>query len=188
MSWYVFYTAWGWAAISGEKGTIRGSVLPTLFLPNILQYTEQTGLNTRFILPRNYLWPVIDKFCAYYDGAIINDWNIKLNLDTLPLFSRKVLEFVYTIPYGETFTYTEVARAVGQPKAARAVGQALKRNPLPLIIPCHRVVASNGPGGFTSPGGVSTKLKMLRWEMGNRASPIRNTSASILMRGGNISK
>jgi methylated-DNA-[protein]-cysteine S-methyltransferase len=89
------------------------------------------------------------------------------SLDAFPPFSRKVLEFVHTIPYGETLTYAEVAHAVGQPKAARAVGQALKRNPLPLIIPCHRVVATNGLGGFTSPGGIATKLEMLQWERKN---------------------
>ena len=167
MSWYVFYTSWGWAAVLGKNRTIQRSVLPTLSLMNIRQYIEQTGLDTQFVVLPDYSFPVVNKFRAYYDGAIINDWDIELSLDNLPPFSRKVVEFVHTIPYGETLTYGEVARAVGKPGAARAVGQALKRNPLPLIIPCHRVVASNGPGGFTSPGGVATKLEMLQWEMKN---------------------
>lgn len=168
MSWNVFYTPWGWAAILGENRTVQKSVLPTLYLPNLHEYIEQTGLlDARFVLLSDYSLPVVDKFCAYYEGAVINDWDIELSLDTLPPFSRKVLEFVYTIPYGKTLTYAEIARAVGQPKAFRAVGQALKRNPLPLIIPCHRVVATNGPGGFTSPGGIATKLEMLQWERKN---------------------
>lgn len=167
MSWYIFYTPWGWAAVLGENRAIQRSVLPTLSLMNIRQYIEQTGLDAQFVILPDYSVPVVNKFHAYYDGAIINDWDIELSLDTLPPFSRKVLEFVYTIPYGETLTYGEVARAVDKPGAAQAVGQALKRNPLPLIIPCHRVVASNGPGGFTSPGGVATKLEMLLWERKN---------------------
>ena len=167
MSWYIFYTPWGWAAVLGENRTVQRSVLPTLSLMNIRQYIEQTGLDTRFVLLPDYSLPVLNKFCAYYEGTIINDWDIALSLDDLPPFSRKVLEFVRTIPYGETLTYGEVARAVGKPGAARAVGQALKRNPLPLIIPCHRVVATDGPGGFTSPGGIATKLEMLQWERKN---------------------
>jgi methylated-DNA-[protein]-cysteine S-methyltransferase len=167
MSWHVFYTPWGWAAVLGENKNIKKSVLPTLDLPNLREYIEQTGLDARFVLLPDYSLPVVNKFCAYYEGVIINSWDIGLSLDAFPPFSRKVLEFVHTIPYGETLTYAEVAHAVGQPKAARAVGQALKRNPLPLIIPCHRVVATNGLGGFTSPGGIATKLEMLQWERKN---------------------
>ncbi len=168
MSWYVFYTPWGWAAVLGENGTVKSSVLPTLSPPHILrEYIEQTGLDARFVLLPDYSLPVANKFCAYYEGVIVNDWDVALSLDALPPFSRKVLEFVHTIPSGETLTYAEVARAVSKPGAARAVGQALKRNPLPLIIPCPRVVATNGPGGFTSPGGIATKLEMLQWERKN---------------------
>ena len=167
MSWYIFNTPWGWAAVLGKNRTVQRSVLPTLSLMNIRQYIEQTGLEARFVALPDYSLSVVNKFCAYYEGVIINDWDVELSLDALPPFSRKVLEFVYTIPYGETLTYGEVARAMGKPKAARAVGQALKLNPLPLIIPCHRVVASKGPGGFTSPGGIATKLEMLQWERKN---------------------
>jgi len=167
MSWYVFYTAWGWAAILGENKTVLGAILPTDDPRDLYEQIQQTGLDARFVSLPCYSFPVVNKFYAYYEGAITNDWDIELNLDNLPPFSRKVLEFVHTIPYGETLTYAEVARAVDKPGAARAVGQALKRNPLPLIIPCHRVVASNGPGGFTSPGGIATKLEMLQWETKN---------------------
>lgn len=167
MLWYIFHTPWGWAAVLGENRTVKKSVLPTLFLPNLREYIEQTGLDARFVVLPDYSLPAVNKFSAYYEGVIINDWDVELSLDTLPPFSRKVLEFAHTIPYGETLTYAEVARSVGNPGAARAVGQALKRNPLPLIIPCHRVVAGKGPGGFTSPGGVATKLQMLQWERKN---------------------
>jgi methylated-DNA-[protein]-cysteine S-methyltransferase len=167
MPWYVFYTSWGRAAVLGENRTVQRSVPPTLSLVSIRQYIDQTGLDARFVVLSDYSLPVVNKFRAYYEGTVINDWDVELSLDALPPFSRKVLEFVYTIPYGETLTYAEVAQAIGNPRATRAVGQALKRNPLPLIVPCHRVVATNGLGGFTSPGGIATKLEMLEWERKN---------------------
>jgi methylated-DNA-[protein]-cysteine S-methyltransferase len=69
------------------------------------------------------------------------------------------------IPYGHTTTYSHLAATANHSKAARAVGSALSKNPLPLIIPCHRVIKKNGkPGGFTAPGGTKTKQKLLNHE------------------------
>ena len=69
------------------------------------------------------------------------------------------------IPRGATRTYGEVAAELGDPGAARAVGQALGRNPFPIIVPCHRVLAAAGrPGGFSAHGGVATKLRLLAIE------------------------
>lgn len=87
---------------------------------------------------------------------------------TLPLdvsgtqFQKKVLNRVAKIPFGRTATYGEIARAVGMPGAARAVGTANARNPLPLVIPCHRVVAANGLGGYG--GGLKMKTRLLKIE------------------------
>lgn len=97
------------------------------------------------------------------DGDDLTD--VPLDLDALPPFRRHVLEVVRTIPAGETMSYGEVAEAVGSPGAARAVGQALGRNPFPIVIPCHRVLAAGGRiGGFTAQGGVTVKAKMLAAE------------------------
>ena len=91
--------------------------------------------------------------------------DVPLDLAALPPFRRKVLEVVRTIPAGETLSYGEVALAAGSPGAARAVGQALGRNPYPIVIPCHRVLGAGGRiGGFTATGGVSVKAKMLAAE------------------------
>ena len=80
-------------------------------------------------------------------------------------FHRRVCEAARAIPPGQTLTYGELAARLGKPGAARAVGGVMARNSLPIIIPCHRVVAAGGrPGGFSSPGGVATKLRMLRLE------------------------
>ncbi len=85
-------------------------------------------------------------------------WEL-LDLSGLTEFQKDVLELVATIPPGETLTYGEVAEGIGSPKAARAVGQALGKNPFPLIIPCHRVVGSKGLGGYSS--GVGLKKRLL---------------------------
>jgi len=77
-------------------------------------------------------------------------------------FQRSVLEAISKIPPGETMTYGEVAAAAGKPGAARAVGNVMAHNPIPLMLPCHRVVASNGLGGFT--GGLDIKRKLLKLE------------------------
>ena len=80
-------------------------------------------------------------------------------------FQRKVYEALLRIPKGQVRTYGQIARAVGRPKAAQAVGQALKQNRWAPQIPCHRVVASGGKlGGYSGPGGLAGKRRLLRSE------------------------
>jgi methylated-DNA-[protein]-cysteine S-methyltransferase len=91
--------------------------------------------------------------------------DILVDLDGVGPFVRKVCEAARNITVGQTVTYAELANALGQPTAARAVGQALGKNPIPLIIPCHRVLAAHGkPGGFSAFGGRVTKAKLLAIE------------------------
>jgi methylated-DNA-[protein]-cysteine S-methyltransferase len=80
-------------------------------------------------------------------------------------FQKMVWTELKKIPFGETRTYKEIAVAIGKPKAARAVANACGKNPYPIIIPCHRVVRSDGTiGGFTGDGGVEKKRQLLRQE------------------------
>ena len=81
-------------------------------------------------------------------------------------FQKKVWTEIAKIPYGQTRTYGELARAIGSPGSARAVGLACGANPLALIIPCHRVVGASGLGGFA--GGVDIKKKLLELEKNNK--------------------
>jgi methylated-DNA-[protein]-cysteine S-methyltransferase len=91
--------------------------------------------------------------------------SIMLDLDDMPRFDREVYAVARTIAPGTTLTYGEVAARIGEPHAAREVGQALGRNRIPIIVPCHRVVAAGGgTGGFSARGGVDTKLRLLEIE------------------------
>lgn len=91
--------------------------------------------------------------------------DIPLDLDGQPPFNLRVYEIARAITPGETSTYGEVAKAMGEPGAARAVGRALGENPWPIVVPCHRVLGRSGAmGGFSAPGGAETKARLLTIE------------------------
>ncbi len=97
---------------------------------------------------------------------------IPLDSRKLTPFSVRVHEAARAIPRGECRSYGELARQVGAPRAARAVGRAMAKNPWPIVVPCHRVVSSQGDlHGFSAPGGVRTKAAMLEIERGSPAAP-----------------
>jgi methylated-DNA-[protein]-cysteine S-methyltransferase len=99
----------------------------------------------------------------YFDGAEMIFPLDELDLTCLGRFQEKVLRMEHRIPYGKVSTYARLAEKVGTARAARAVGNALARNPFPLIIPCHRAVKSDGsPGGFQ--GGTALKRSLLEME------------------------
>ncbi|OIO06894.1 MAG: 6-O-methylguanine DNA methyltransferase [Elusimicrobia bacterium CG1_02_63_36] len=86
-------------------------------------------------------------------------------MDAYPLFYRKVWKACAEIPKGEVRTYGWIAKHIGSPKSARAVGQALGKNPFAPVVPCHRVVGANGKmTGYSGKGGIATKRKLLKKE------------------------
>ncbi len=100
----------------------------------------------------------------YLDGERAK-MDAPVDLSSASAFERLVLEEARAIPYGDTITYAELARRIGRPGAARAVGNALRANPLPLFIPCHRIIRSDGtPGGYAGPNGTPEKIRLLRLE------------------------
>lgn len=102
---------------------------------------------------------------AYGAGRRVDFASVKLDLGGVSAFYRRIYGEARGIRWGETATYGDLARAVGEPGAARAVGQAMGRNPVPIIIPCHRVLASGGRiGGFSAFGGAVTKQRLLALE------------------------
>ncbi len=97
---------------------------------------------------------------SYLNGRL-KKFSVTLDLKASG-FNRKALQKVKAIPFGKVRTYGEIAKALGSPGAARAVGNANRLNPIPIIIPCHRVVAANGLGGYG--GGLPLKKKLLNIE------------------------
>ena len=107
----------------------------------------------------------IDAVCALLSGQARDLADIVLDLRGVPAFHRRVYEAARRLGPGQTCTYGDLAEALGEPGAARAVGQALGANPCAVIVPCHRVLAARGAsGGFSAPGGVATKLRLLEIE------------------------
>jgi methylated-DNA-[protein]-cysteine S-methyltransferase len=107
----------------------------------------------------------IARIVTHLEGGSPDLDSIELDMTGVQEFDRRVYEIARAIPRGVTKSYGEVAVELGDPAAARAVGQALGRNPFPIIVPCHRVLAAAGrPGGFSAHGGVATKLRLLAIE------------------------
>jgi methylated-DNA-[protein]-cysteine S-methyltransferase len=92
------------------------------------------------------------------------DFDVPLDLSSATAFDRRVLAAMAAIPYGETRSYGELARTIGSPGASRAVGHACGRNPVPLLLPCHRVVRSDGSLAGFGAGGVGVKAALLALE------------------------
>ncbi|MGA8917315.1 MAG: methylated-DNA--[protein]-cysteine S-methyltransferase [Pseudolabrys sp.] len=114
----------------------------------------------------------IDGIVALLRGEKRDLSDVTIDADDLPEFNRKVYDIARTIPPGSTLTYGEIAERLGDKLLARDVGQALGKNPIPLIVPCHRVLAAGGKtGGFSAPGGVISKLRLLTIEGAQPSGP-----------------
>lgn len=149
----------------------RGERIVGVFLPD--QDADATRRRARARYPDAVESPpppglaaVVAGIIALMRGEKVDLSAAPLDLDRIPPFHRRVYERVRRIPPGQTMTYGQVAAELGEPReAARAVGEAMGRNPFPILMPCHRVLAANGrPGGFSAPGGLDTKLRMLAIE------------------------
>jgi methylated-DNA-[protein]-cysteine S-methyltransferase len=126
--------------------------------------------------PPPHIAAIIDQAGRYFAGERIDFDAIGIDLSSVDPFRRSIYEALRKVSFGETVTYGELAKRVGanQPQAAQDVGVAMARNPVPLIIPCHRVLAAGGKvGGFSANGGVTTKLRLLSIE-GARTSDAPN--------------
>lgn len=158
----LFATAIGPCAIAWGDNGICGVQLP-----------ESTESLTRSRLSRHHPGAVIaapprevqraiDRIIKLVAGEADDLRDIDVDLAGVPEFNRRVYDLARSVGPGQTTTYGEIATQLGSPRAAREVGQALGRNPVPLIVPCHRVLAAGGKvGGFSAQGGVTTKLLLL---------------------------
>ncbi|HEY7689779.1 MAG TPA: methylated-DNA--[protein]-cysteine S-methyltransferase, partial [Dongiaceae bacterium] len=118
--------------------------------------------DARELAPPPGVQRALDRVVALLRGEGSDLQEIPLDMDGVPEFHRRVYEAARAIPPGETLSYGEVAAKIGADGAARAVGQALGRNPYAIIVPCHRVLAAGGKvGGFSANGGIATKMRLL---------------------------
>lgn len=101
----------------------------------------------------------------YYQGHLVNFRDIRVQIDDFTPFQQRALMALRKVKPGKTVTYGQLAEIAGSPHAGRAIGSVMAANPLPLVIPCHRVIKSDGSlGNFSSPGGPQTKKRMLDHE------------------------
>lgn len=158
LKYVIFNTDMGWI---GVLGSARGLWRTTLPQPTAEKANELLG--EKYAIWSPYLFDdLIQRLRDYFSGHRVSFLD-QLDLFGATAFQRRVWEVTRLIPYGITRSYTWVAEQIGEPNAVRAVGQALARNPLPIIIPCHRVVTSGGRlGGYS--GGVEMKKHLLYLE------------------------
>jgi methylated-DNA-[protein]-cysteine S-methyltransferase len=115
--------------------------------------------------PTGFAADAARKLQSYFAGEEVDFDSLPLDLSNVPGFARQVYAAARQLKRGELATYGELAERMGMPGSARAVGGALGRNPVPLIVPCHRVVAAGGRvGGFSAGGGITLKRRMLALE------------------------
>ena len=161
----LFDTPLGAAAVVWREDVIVGVELPhadpARTQARVLRYHPDAVEST----PPPPVAKAVRRMAGLLQGMRDDLSDIEVDLSGLPPFQRQVYEFVRTIPPGDAMTYGQVAEAVGAPGGAQAVGQAMGHNPVPIVVPCHRVVAAGGRlGGFSAPGGATTKRRMLTIE------------------------
>jgi O-6-methylguanine DNA methyltransferase len=144
---------------SSKKGAMHVGILLRQE-PSLERYYGEIFPRARISKDERINRPLIKALKASLQGKPVQR-DLKLDILCSP-FQRAVLEKIAGIPFGQTRTYGEVAMIMGIPGGARAVGQVMKKNPLPIIFPCHRVVASGGLGGFR--GGLDLKRYLLERE------------------------
>lgn len=160
LKYVIFNSNMGWVGILASVKGLLGTTLPQHSAQDALQLLGDS-LNQATYSPHLFA-DLVERLKAYFSGhkAV---FDAELDLSGATTFQREVWETTRLIPYGETRSYLWVAKKIKRPRAVRAVGQALGSNPLPIIVPCHRVVASNGTlGGFS--GGVEMKRRLLHLE------------------------
>ena len=165
----IFKTEWGWMGVGATARGVAKTVLPrrsrAAVERELASCHKLSSANEEEKVERlaTQHLETVRKAVRIYLAGKQQALDIPLDLDGQPLFRRKVWGVLRTIPYGRVRSYGWVARKLGTPLAARAVGGACGDNPIPLIVPCHRVVGGDGSlGGFS--GGLATKKRLLRLE------------------------
>lgn len=164
----VFLTPLGWMGLMGDGDMLISAFVGHRSSKSVLAAAGRMG---RSFAETDWEPGVRALFEAYADGEVVDFSTVKLQLPEMTAFRMKIISATRRLPYGETTTYGELAQRVGHPRAARAVGTVMSHNRFPIVIPCHRVLASGGKiGGYTSPTGIAFKQLMLNMEARGRSS------------------
>jgi methylated-DNA-[protein]-cysteine S-methyltransferase len=155
-------TAYGWVGIAWSERSLVALSLPQATEAEAMGQLPAGGGTAPAATPGLDVAALVEKLQAYFDGEAV-DFDEPLDKSIGTEFQRRVWAITRAIPRGQTRTYGQIARQAGSPGAARAVGQSMARNPWPIVVPCHRVVGSDGSlTGFG--GGVEMKHRMLAME------------------------
>jgi len=164
MKYVIFPTKWGYFGLAGIETNLCRTFLP-VSNPDIIKTCFMKEFpDSEF--DNNLLKTLQKQVVTYFEGK-----NVVFNIDNAVFpgnfskFTKRILTTCQKIKYGHTTTYLELAQKAGYPNASRAVGSALAKNPIPLIIPCHRIIRCDGKmGGFTAPGGTTLKKRLIEHE------------------------
>lgn len=159
----IFDTAMGEFGIGWTDLGVARLQLPGLDRAELLQRINRNGAQAGE--PSRAIEALINRIEDYAEGQAEDFSDVALDLAAVSDFNRRAYDVLIRVPWGKTTTYGAMARQLGDVGLSRAVGAAMGANPIPLLIPCHRVLASDGrPGGFSAPGGAEAKLRMLTLE------------------------
>ena len=163
LKYTIFKTNWGYFGLAAAGEGLFRTCLPLAGPEMVESQLLQNLQKSRY--DKNLFRTAQEQIIAYFEGVIINFRDIPVVLDGSSSFFRSVLNACRNIGFGRTISYSGLAKKSSRPAAARAVGSALAKNPLPLIIPCHRVICSDGKiGGFSAAGGKNLKAKLFKHE------------------------
>lgn len=160
----LFETAFGCAAIAfGPRGVLAVSFPSTD--DDARRRILRRAKGAKEAPPEGEIAALVDDIAALFRGEPRDFSSARLDLDGIDDFERRVYGRTRAIPIGAVSTYGEIARALGDVALSQRVGQALGRNPFPVIVPCHRVIGADGRmTGFSAPGGTSAKRRLLKLE------------------------
>lgn len=159
MKYCVIQTELGWIGLGFSERGLRAVTLPTPTAGQAEEQLQLRGASEAASDGEAGDWPAKLRRYARGDATSLDG---PLDLAQGTAFQRDVWKALLEIPAGQTRTYGQIAGRIGRPRAARAVGQAVGANPLPLVVPCHRAIGCNGLGGFG--GGLAMKTRLLQLE------------------------
>lgn len=163
--YHVFETAAGMCGLAWSAAGLTQVQLPEATAAATEARLARRSGAARCDPPPAVILDIASKVRAYFDGAEITFADAALDLDGISVFNANVYTALRAIGWGQATSYGELAKTVGAPGSARAIGAAMGSNPWPLIVPCHRVLAASGKiGGFSAHGGRGTKRRMLQLE------------------------